>query len=242
MRSTSPEKCLLNRRRRAIALSISTVFHLAIFGGLLLARVPPLPAVEADAIVVSYVDFAAPIPTSAVQPPAAAAKPATPKPPPRAAVAVKAVRPTPESLPAPKIKAIDAAIGAAAEPSAELSDGQLAGAASAESGEEGGGCNMAARVQSALRKDPLVRTALLSSAGRATLVWNGDWVRSGGEEGKGLAAVREAILWEVGFAPPACKTRAMRGLILLSLNGAPGATRLAIGAGEWRWSDLLKPR
>jgi hypothetical protein len=69
------------------------------------------------------------------------------------------------------------------------------------------------------------------------MLWNGDWVRTGGQEGKGLAVVRQAIIWEVGFAPEACRNARMRGMVLLSL--ADGSTRFAIGAGEWRWSDLL---
>ena len=101
---------------------------------------------------------------------------------------------------------------------------------------------MARRVQSALRKDPLVRAAVAGSAGKATLVWNGDWVQSRGEDGKGLAAVREAIMWEIAFAPQACRAQPVRGLVLISLNQAAGAARLAIGSGEWRWSDLLTPR
>jgi len=73
--------------------------------------------------------------------------------------------------------------------------------------------------------------------GKAILLWNGDWVRSGGQEGKGLAAVREAVMWEVAFAPPACREARMHGLVLLSLTD--GGTRFAIGSGDWRWSDLL---
>jgi hypothetical protein len=33
----------------------------------------------------------------------------------------------------------------------------------------------------------------------------------------------------------------VHGLILLSMNTGAGATRLAVGTGVWRWSDLLKP-
>ena len=101
---------------------------------------------------------------------------------------------------------------------------------------------MAARVQLALRKDPLVRAALAGSAGKAAMVWNGDWVRGQGEDGKGLAAVREAIMWEIAFAPPACRAQSVRGLVMLSLNEAAGSARLAVGTGEWRWSDLLALR
>jgi hypothetical protein len=44
-------------------------------------------------------------------------------------------------------------------------------------------------------------------------------------------------MWEVAFAPPACREAQMHGLVLLSL--AEGGTRFAIGSGDWRWSDLL---
>jgi hypothetical protein len=107
---------------------------------------------------------------------------------------------------------------------------------------------MARRLQAALRKDPLVQAAVARArlapgpGGRALLVWNGDWVQSGGEDGKGLAAVREAIMWEIGFAPPACRSELVRGYILLSLSEGAGSTRLALGSPVWRWSDLLTPR
>jgi hypothetical protein len=72
------------------------------------------------------------------------------------------------------------------------------------------------------------------------MMWNGDWVRSGGQDGKGLSAVREAIMWEVAFAPESCRNERMRKPVLLSL--ADGRTRFAIGSGDWRWSDLLGVR
>jgi hypothetical protein len=146
-------------------------------------------------------------------------------------------RPAPET-PSEDSEAADDA------PAAELSDADLAGAVSADAGPAGGVCDMARRVQAALRKDALVRSAVTQSglaAGKALLVWNGDWVRSHGEDGKGLSAVREAIAWEVGFAPAACRAEHVRGLILFSLGAAPGSIRLALGsAAGWRWSDLLK--
>jgi len=90
-----------------------------------------------------------------------------------------------------------------------------------------------------LRRDRLVRAAVedANRLGKSVMLWNGDWVRSGGQEGKGLSAVREAIMWEVAFVPAACRNQRMHGLVLLSLED--GATRFAIGSDEWRWSDLL---
>ena len=74
------------------------------------------------------------------------------------------------------------------------------------------------------------------------MVWNGDWIRSSSEDGKGLAGVRQAIAMEVAFAPEACRAEPMHGLVLLALNDGPGAPRLVLGAGAWRWSDLLFAR
>jgi hypothetical protein len=127
-----------------------------------------------------------------------------------------------------------------------LNDSQLAGAASAGEGIGGGGgggaCDMAHAVQQALRRDPLVHTAVRGAdrMGKAIMLWNGDWVRTGVQDGKGLSAVREAIVWEVAFAPEACRHQPVHGMVVLSL--ADGSTRFAIGAGEWRWSDLLGMR
>ena len=77
-------------------------------------------------------------------------------------------------------------------------------------------------LQAALRKDARVRAAVAEAhRGRALRVWNGDWVRHGEQEGNGLAAVREAIMWEVGFAPVACRNEPVRGLVAISLNDGP---------------------
>jgi hypothetical protein len=122
-----------------------------------------------------------------------------------------------------------------------LSDSQIAGATTAGEGGGGGGgsCDMARAVQQALRRDRLVRPAVQDAnrLGKSIMLWNGDWVRTGGQEGKGLSAVREAIMWEVAFVPEACRNQRMHGLVLLSLED--GTTRFAIGTGEWKWSDLL---
>jgi len=125
-----------------------------------------------------------------------------------------------------------------------LSEAQLAGTVGVGEGGGGGGgsCDLARAVQQALRRDPLVHTAVQGAdrLGKAVMMWNGDWVRSGGQDGKGLSAVREAIMWEVAFAPESCRNERMHKPVLLSL--ADGRTRFAIGSGDWRWSDLLGVR
>lgn len=122
-----------------------------------------------------------------------------------------------------------------------LTESQLAGASRVGEGGGGGGgsCDLARAVQQALRRDPLVHSAVQGAnrLGKAVMMWNGDWVRSGGQDGKGLSAVREAIMWQVAFAPESCRNERMHRPILVSL--ADGNTRFAIGSGDWRWSDLL---
>ncbi|MCR5875809.1 hypothetical protein LRS10_17560 [Phenylobacterium sp. J426] len=141
-------------------------------------------------------------------------------------------------------------------PVVTVSEAQLAGARTAGAGSgggtgagagdgSGGGCDMVERLQAALRKDVQVREAIGAAhrganAGRnALLIWNGDWVRNPGQEGKGLAGVRQAISMEVAFAPEACRNEPMRGLVLISM--ADGS-RVALGGGNWRWTDLLNAR
>lgn len=100
---------------------------------------------------------------------------------------------------------------------------------------------MARRLQAALRKDRMVQAAV-AGGGTTFRVWDGDWIAHPGQDGRGLAAVREAILWEVGFAPKPCREASVRGVVTLSLGDGPGAARLSLGGGTWRWSDLLTPR
>jgi hypothetical protein len=193
-----------------------------------------------------------PITLSLIQPPAPPAPPAAPK-----AQATEA-KPTPAKPKPTKAKptehhamfrhtptARSAELASDDTPGVDtmpgLSDAEIAGAATAESGPPGGACDMARWLQRALRKDPLVHAAMAPAHQKAVLVWNGDWVTSSGEDGKGLAAVREAIMWEVGFAPAACRAEHVHGLVVLSLGDGAGA-RLAMGVGDWRWGDLVASR
>jgi hypothetical protein len=234
------DRTLEHRRRwrrragRIGATALSAGAHAGLAIALLLAwRTTPGPA-DQPALAVSL-----------APPPLAPPKPPAPTPTKKAAAHVApahaAAAPRLAARPSPAPPVADP-LPTAPEKSAangegdELTGAQLAGAASADDG-GGGECDMARRVQAALRKDPLVRAAVHATSGQAIMVWNGDWVQSNAEDGKGLAAVREAITWEVAFAPPACRHEHVRGLVLLSL--ADGSARLAVGAGDWRWSDLL---
>lgn len=236
----SPAGSATSRRRRikrgrlfsGTALSLAS--HLLVLLALLAAWPEAPRPVEPETIMVSLTDMphlaAPPAPPAPVAP--ARAAPATP------ASAPKIARPTPAppaADPPPSAKSAPAVTGP------EVSGAQLAGAGNAESGGSGQSCNMARRLQDVLRRDPLVQTSVAGLGGKAVMVWNGDWVWMHGEVGKGLAAVRQAMMWEIAFAPESCRTQAMHGLIVLTSNGTDGPARLVVGSDQWRWSDLLTP-
>ncbi|WP_372784448.1 hypothetical protein [Phenylobacterium sp.] len=227
-------------RRGLVTAALSVAGHgLAILALLTAHRDSPKPLVEPEPMTVALVDV-----PPAVEPPAppAPAPPEPPKPPPPRNLARPTKADRPDARPIP---ARDAPIRAEG---VELSDAQVASASAAGAGAGGRPCDMARRLQTALRKDRLVQAAVADadrvagSSGKAHYIWNGDWVQSRGQDGNGLAAVREAIMWEVAFAPEACRAEPVHGLVLFSLNDAPGSARLVVGSGEWRWSDMLRPR
>jgi hypothetical protein len=217
------------RRRRLLAGAFTVAAHVIVFAALFWPRpVPPRSH------------------TAPQLPPLQVSLLETPKPTPLGAPEPRLLQPAAVAATAPHLAARASTLSATTAPDTSdfLSGSQLAGAVIVGEGGGGGGgtCDMARVVQQALRRDPMVRQAVEDThrSGKAIMVWNGDWVRNGDQDGKGLSAVREAIMWEVGFAPAACRNMPMHGLVLLSL--ADGGTRFAVGTGDWRWSDLLGVR
>lgn len=222
---------------------------------IVMARPALAPIIEPDPIAIELVALPKPAPPGASAPAAKAPeKPVKPDKP----AARLVTRPAPVKTKVAPVAAapVKAQIPTPA-PAIELTEAQLAGAttAGADSGSgtgagQGGGadCNMIRRLQRALRKDAMVQAAVArahqqgGTSGKAMLVWNGDWVRNPAEDGNGLAGVREAIMVEVAFAPEACRRDPVNGLVLISLNDAPGSPRLVLGQGRWKWSDLLFAR
>jgi hypothetical protein len=229
-----PDRVRAERRRRRILGALPSVAaHLAILAVILLIpKPPPVTTVEDAPISVSLIPGEKPAPVPKTEEEAPKPKAAPPKQ--HSLVRRAAAKAPPEAPSAGKDPKPP-------QSGVELSASDLAGAQSADSGGGGGQCDLARQLQGALRKDPLVQAAVAGSGGKAIRIWNGGWVQSNGEDGKGLAAVREAISWVIAFAPETCKSRPVHGLILLSMNTEPGAARLAVGANqEWRWSDLTK--
>ena len=241
-------------RRRAkadglVAGLVSVAAHAGLLLALLTVHVQPPMAPEPDPIAVALYDPPPPPP----EPPKLAPEPAGDPAPAKVSPPKLPVRP-PRLVPPPAVEPLPAKPAPTPQVVAELGESDLIGAATAGSGSGaggvgngagGGGCDMVRLLQDALRKNPRVRAALAqvhpqaAARGKAVLVWNGDWVQSPGQEGKGLAGVRELIMLEVAFAPKACRDDPMRGLILISLSDSPGAPRLALGSRRWNWSDLL---
>ncbi len=239
------------------------VAHAAFF--VLILMHPPSPmerAVEPPAVAATLIQPPPPPPTPADDPkppekkvdaPAAAGpKKPTPPTPPKTVLKVR----QPRTPPPPDVPTITATPGPP-EPNVVLGESALAGATLAGAGQGAGngggaggggaGCDMVRRLQDALRQDPEVRSAVAQAhrplgPGKAILVWDGEWMRNPGQEGKGLAGVRQAIAMEVAFAPAACKAQPMRGLVVISFSDSPGAPKLALGGGSWRWQELLSAR
>lgn len=188
-----------------------------------------------------------PVPAAAAPPPPVRVRPARPTTRVEPLPIAPTQSPTPVRNPTP---APDPAPTVAPMP--VIGSGQLAGALRAGSGGSGSGgsgaggsCDMVARLQRALRDDEDIRAAIAAvpnSASGAVLVWNGDWIQSPGQAGRGLATVRQAIAVEVAFAPPICRVGTVSGLALISLGDGTGAPKLVLGKGSWRWSDLVSTR
>lgn len=244
---------------------MSVGLHLAlVLAASLSARGPPAPrTVPATPVVVTLFRPPPPEPPPPVEPraEAPAAGGGDPAPAPPAEPTSDPPRPAPRPArattpPPPRVETLAAAPAPAPEPVwATVGEGRLAGAARAGSGGgsgggagtgqgsgdgDGAGCDMIGRIQQALRADPEVRAAVSAASsaagGRALLVWDGDWVQTPGQAGKGLAGLRQAIALEVAFAPEACRRRPMRGLALITFAGGE---RVVFGAPDWRWSQLL---
>ena len=180
------------------------------------------------------------------QPPAKTLlRPAPWKPPPEVQT-IRAVK-APKGEPAPEPP----------KPAPQLSAAQIAGARTASGGGGGAGvgqgagggggraCDMVAFLERRLRRDARVQAVIAEAhrsgamSSRAVLVWDGDWIQSSGQDGKGLAGVREALMVEIAFAPESCRTDPVSGLVVIALDDQPGSIRLAMGADRWRWMDLV---
>ena len=250
----------LKKLDRSLGLICGVAVHAVLLLVLFRTQTVPPEVLEPQPISIEFIAPPAPVPapSSGAAPEAEKAEVMVkkkPKPPPPAVVKAR----VPKKIPPPQVKTVAAAPKQKKtepeepdEPIPQVSESQVASAARAGTGsgagsgsgkgEGGGSCDMARAIQNALRKDRLVAASVAEAQragqGKALLVWNGDWVRSHSQEGRGLSAVRETIIWEIGFASEHCRNQPMKGLVMFSLN----ASRLVVGKDGWRWSDMLNLR
>jgi hypothetical protein len=212
--------------------ALSIAGHAAVL--LALATLRSDPPTPLNMQFMNVVLLEAPPPVDAVKPQEPARQSAD-KPPKRRDIFRETPKPPPKAVePRPAGKAKTPA------PGVEVSDSELAGAATAGSGPAGGACNMARWLQTKLRQDRRVQAVVAqSNKGKALMIWNGDWVQHPGQEGQGLAAVRETLMWEIAFAPEGCRADPVHGLVVISLGDGAGGGRLVLGTSQWKWSDLL---
>ena len=110
----------------------------------------------------------------------------------------------------------------------------------------GASCDMLARLGEAIRNAPQVRAAVAQlsrnadAVGRALVIWDGAWITTSGQDGEGLAGVRQAVSVTVAFAPDECKAEPVRGFVVVDLAEGADAPRVALGKAQWRWNDLLE--
>ncbi len=241
-----------SKRQRLLGAAVSVAAHILVLFALVWTPASPPVTPDPQPMVVALVDGSvlappAPAPAPTPTPPSPAQKPAPPTPPtpkrPRPSHVKPIVRrhvvtaAAVETARAEARAAEDAPI-ATADP--VLSAAQLAGATRADAGPMGGAeCDMAGRLQAVLRRDRLVHAQIAGFSGKALRVWDGEWVWMRGDIGQGLTAVRQALIWEIAYAPEACRSKPMHGLVVFSVNEGHGNVRLAVGSDDWRWSDLL---
>ena len=115
-----------------------------------------------------------------------------------------------------------------------------------QSAASGKPCEIATTLQSLLQTDPAVREALTRiprdkrSVAGAVMLWKRTWVSADAVGGvTAMEPIQSAIVQAVGAAEPNCRDETVLGPRLFIVGDTRGAIVLALGSGQWRWSDLL---
>jgi hypothetical protein len=227
-----------DRRRQIAALAVSCAINVGLIVVLETPMTGSSPAVPsegaADAVEATLVG--PPAPASASSP----GKAPNPAPPPAittdAAPPMDDLAPRPDPAPAgtgeaPPLPPADQAVLADFMPSSGGNDPDRP-------------CDLAGALATDLGADPAARLALgrlppeSRSVANAVMMWDGDWPSDTRQGPKAL--LRAMIQREIAAARPACRDEANTGPRLFLASGAGGAVAVALGSGDWRWSDLLR--
>lgn len=113
------------------------------------------------------------------------------------------------------------------------------------SGASGTACDITGAIQTALRLDPVVHNSLQlipskeRTAANAVVVWNGQWLGSGGiGPDPAFDSLRGAIRQIVSAAPVECRDRQLVGPQFMLIPNGETTVTLVFGNASWRWSDL----
>lgn len=221
--------------RKHLVAAASVLVHAALFA--LMLRMSPSPPAggEVGAVTVSLIPgvaLATTAPEAPAAPAAAAVETVEPPPPPLE------VTPQYVDLPAP---------GSELAERDPINDPVALSVSTAATNASGEVCQLTEWLRLALQADPQVQAALLGvpqparSVANAMMLWDGDWVEPRMQSGQSVATVRAALVAGIRAAPQACQDETVRGPELLTLTEGASVTILAVGSGEWRWADLLKP-
>jgi hypothetical protein len=109
-------------------------------------------------------------------------------------------------------------------------------------------CDLTGAIQAALESDPKKRDQLAlippqaRSVANAVQLWDGAWVDPDSLGGPAVAEpIRAAIVDVIRQAPPACHDQTLMGPRLFAIADPRGTIIVALGSGQWKWSDLLAP-
>lgn len=108
-------------------------------------------------------------------------------------------------------------------------------------------CGVTDRLQRGLTGTPAVQAVLARvplderSVANAVVIWSDRWTSSDLLGGDAVAQpIRQVLTEQIALVSAACRNLVLRGPRLLVLPTTGGPTVLAVGSGEWRWSDLLR--
>lgn len=129
----------------------------------------------------------------------------------------------------------------------------------------GTGCSLASTIATAIEADPEAMQALgalpagYRTEADAVMLWNGDWAHDEAASlsptapfsfftavadpaDSPIAPLKKVVVTTLATAPEDCLQATVTGPQLIPIHEANRTTMLAIGSGEWQWTNLAPPQ